>query len=764
MINTLDLIRNIGTFESVDTGARLPLNQFALIYAENGRGKTTLASIFRSLGSGNPVPIMERRRLGSLHSPHIVVTRNGGQRVVFQNGEWDNNIPDVVVFDDHFISENICSGMEVASGHRQNLHELIIGAQGVVLNSVLQEHIDRIEQHNRDLQIRSNAIPANARFGMSVQDFCNLEERDDIDDSIQEAERHLAAARQANKVRQQPHFEEISLPRFDADDIDNVICRELQNLEADAASQVQEHLAKIGEDSESWVGDGMERVISDADGGDICPFCAQDLEGSRLITHYQAYFSDAYTELKASITALLQNINTSHGGEIQAAFERSVLTAERAQQFWMQFTDVPEIAIDTAKIALAWKEAYTGIEEVLQVKQSSPLESLQIDEDLLAKISAYHTVCDDVTALSDALQATHDQIEIVKEKAAAADITSLENDLRRLQTIKSRFSQGVSPLCDAYLQEKRDKTDTEGLRDTARADLDHYREQVFSRYEAAINNYLQRFNAGFRLENVQSVNTRAGSTCNYSVLINEQSVPISGRGEGEPSFKNTLSAGDRNALALAFFFASLENDPNNNQRIVVIDDPMTSLDDHRALTTIQEMRRLSGDVAQVIVFSHSKPFLCDLWQGADSAGRSACKIARSNPGSTFVEWDVNQDSITEHDKRHAIVREYVQNSVGSDERSVAAALRPIMESYMRVACPEWFPPGTLLGPFLGLCQQRVGADAQILSEGDITELRALLDYANQFHHNTNPAWQTVVINDHELLGFSRRALAFTSRT
>ncbi len=82
---------------------------------------------------------------------------------------------------------------------------------------------------------------------------------------------------------------------------------------------------------------------------------------------------------------------------------------------------------------------------------------------------------------------------------------------------------------------------------------------------------------------------------------------------------------------------------------------------------------------------------------------------------------------------------------------------------MRVAYPEHFPPETLLGPFLGLCDQRVGENNEILSAGDIAELRALLGYANQFHHDTNPAWQTAVINDAELTDFAERTLLFSSR-
>jgi hypothetical protein len=108
--------------------------------------------------------------------------------------------------------------------------------------------------------------------------------------------------------------------------------------------------------------------------------------------------------------------------------------------------------------------------------------------------------------------------------------------------------------------------------------------------------------------------------------------------------------------------------------------------------------------------------------------------------------------------------QYINNSVGVDERSVAAAFRPTLESFMRVAYPRWFPPGSLLGQFLGLSRQREGTADQILSVSDNDELRALLDYANQFHHDTNTAWQTVMLNDNELLDFARRTLAFTRRT
>lgn len=259
---------------------------------------------------------------------------------------------------------------------------------------------------------------------------------------------------------------------------------------------------------------------------------------------------------------------------------------------------------------------------------------------------------------------------------------------------------------------------------------------------------------------MESANTRAGATCTYNVLINNTPVAVSGGNPapGTPSFRNTLSSGDRNTLALAFFFASLDQDPGLAGKVVVIDDPMTSLDEHRSLTTVQEVRRLSGRVDQVIVLSHSKPFLCRIWEHADPTRRTSFHVTRAAVGSTITAWDITQDSITEYDRRHAELRQYVISPRNS--REAASDIRPVLEGFMRVACPEAFPPGTLLGPFRNVCEQRLGTPQEILSRANTQELRDLVEYGNKFHHDTNPAWETEIINDGELLGFIERTLAF----
>jgi wobble nucleotide-excising tRNase len=762
MIEHFQLLRNVGQFDNLSPPAPTALTPFTLIYAENARGKTTLAAVLRSLATNNPQLILDRHRLGAQH-PAQVVVRHAGGAAVFQNGAWSHPLPDVAIFDDAFVSANVCSGIELQTVHRQNLHELILGAQGVALSSALQGHVSRIEEHNAALRQLGEAIPAGALGPYKIDAFCDLEQDAEIDRKIQEAERRLAAARSADAIRQRPGFQAIRLPDFDIEGIDGVLRRTLADLEAAAAERVRNHIGKLGRGGENWVSEGMTLIAPASKGndGEVCPFCAQGLAGSDLIAHYRAYFSQGYEDLKTTIRQTGIGVRDAHGGDIPPAFERDVRTAAQAREFWKDFAELPAIDIDTAAVARQWNAAREAVLEQLRAKAASPLEAMTLTQETRQSIQDYRARVAEVAALSERLVGANARLELVKEQAAADDLSALRTDLAKLNAQRARFEPEVSPHCANYLTEKAAKTATEALRTQARAALDQYRQQIFPAFEAAINDYLRRFGASFRLGAVQSVNNRSGSSASYVVVVNQQNVNVTA--EAGPSFRNTLSAGDRNTLALAFFFASLEQDRRLANKVVVIDDPMTSLDDHRSLRTREEIMSLAARVSQVIVLSHSKPFLCSLWEQADRNASVALRINRAAVGSEITVWDVRSDSISEHDKRHELVRGYLQVANPAQEREVAQALRPILESFTRVAYPEQFPPGTLLGPFIGICDQRVGGPNQILSAADIAELRLLLNYANRFHHDTNPAWQTAAINDAELSDFAQRTLVFASR-
>lgn len=469
MIEHVQLLRNIGKFASVSPGAQVPFSKVTLIYAENGRGKTTLAAVLRSLRDGDPCPIRERHRLSTSKPPHVVIDVGSTSPLIFQNYAWSATLPDITIFDDTFVAQNVCSGIDIQTEHRQNLHELILGAQGVALNKAVQTYVEQIEEHNRTLRIRADAIPAAHRGSLGVDAFCELEPHLNIDDAIKHAEQSLAAAKSADKVHTAALFSSISLPPFDVSVIDALLKRDLPALDERAANSVQAHFDQLGEGAEDWVSEGMFRVSAKTD---TCPFCSQDLQKSPVIAHYRAYFSEEYSKLKRDIDFQLSAVERAHGGDNPAAFERSIRLAEQGCQFWNQFTTVPDVSIDTSMIARAWKTAREAVIMELRKKQAAPLEPATLSKSALKAIDSYHTLRDSVAKASTSLLETNPAIQIVKEKAAGADVSALTADLAKLTAIKVRYSDAVAPLCRAYLDEKKEKEKTERLRDEARASLD----------------------------------------------------------------------------------------------------------------------------------------------------------------------------------------------------------------------------------------------------------------------------------------------------
>lgn len=766
MINRFALLRNIGQFDSVAVPNTIQNQRLTGIYADNGRGKTTLTAIMRSFKTGNPLPINERSRLGAQHQPHIVLESASLQHpAVFSNGAWSGTRPNMAIFDDNFVDENVYSGLSVEPGHRQNLHELIVGAQGVHLHQELQAYVGRINDHNTELRRRADAISIEILGGLSLDDFCGLPVQPDIEATIEAAERDLAAAKQQDPVRTGALLQTLTLPAVNLPAVEEILQRHLAELNAEAAAMVQAHLEGLGKNGEAWVAEGLNLLREERreEPNGPCPFCAQDLTASAVIQHYTAFFSNTYTDLKNTVATLATQLSRAHGPQVVADFERGVRVNGERGRFWSQFTHIPNIALDTAAIVRDWHMMLEAVQELLDAKKASPLERIALTPKASAAVERYQQHQQTLQELNVEIEEANERIDAVKMRTAGANPVALATAVSRLKAIRARHTPEVAALCTEYLQEKAAKAATEALRDQARTALETYRTRVFPTYEVGINEYLRRFNAGFTLDRVAPANTRAGSACTYNLVINNNRVSVAGGNPapGTPAFRNTLSAGDRNTLALAFFFTSLDQCPFLANKVVVIDDPVSSLDEHRCLTTVHQIRQLSQRVTQVIVLSHSKPFLCSLLESLPRGHGAALQVVRAATGSALQEWDVTRDSVSAHDHRHKLLRDFAMANTGNS-RQVAEAIRPVLEAFLRVACPEHFPPGTLAGRFRDFCEQRLAAGQPVLDAAKTQELRELIEYGNRFHHDTNPAWQAEAVNDGELLGYVTRTLAFAA--
>ncbi|MCA8835402.1 MAG: AAA family ATPase, partial [Proteobacteria bacterium] len=209
MINKINLLKSVGPFDNVSPHPDTTFKKLTLIYGENGKGKTTLANIFRSLASGDHLLIEERRRLGAVEPPHIIIEEENGT-LIYQDGQWQPHLLNIAVFDDNFVVQNICSGMEVSSDHRKNLHGLIIGEEGVGLNSAHQTALAKINKHNIAIREKKAKVQSLINGNMDVDIFCELPPHQDIENAISEAEKNINTAQSSGAIKGKNEFQTIT--------------------------------------------------------------------------------------------------------------------------------------------------------------------------------------------------------------------------------------------------------------------------------------------------------------------------------------------------------------------------------------------------------------------------------------------------------------------------------------------------------------------------------------------------------------------------
>jgi wobble nucleotide-excising tRNase len=280
-------------------------------------------------------------------------------------------------------------------------------------------------------------------------------------------------------------------------------------------------------------------------------------------------------------------------------------------------------------------------------------------------------------------------------------------------------------------------------------------------YEQSINEYLDQFNAGFRITNTRHLYTGGTPSSHYQVEINNTPLDLGDARTpaGIPCFKTALSSGDRSSLALAFFLAVLKQDVNIGRKIVVFDDPFTSLDRFRRTCTQQLIQRLLDSAKQVVVLSHDPLFLKLLCDECPSASTNVKTLQMSKGGDTTVigEWDVEAEVQNSYLKDYSTLLGFYRERKG-DARAVARTIRPFLEGMLRSHFPGQFPQNEWLGDFIGKIRAAGVTNGLNHAKADLAELDAINGYSKKYHHQQNPNADLEVINEDELHGYVKRTL------
>jgi wobble nucleotide-excising tRNase len=193
MLQRIVSIRNVGRFRRCAAVGDVTFRGFTFIFAENGRGKTTLCAILRSLGTNRPGFVIGRTTLSSTDRPEVQLLI-GNATFAFRNGTWSAPFPEIAVFDGTYVSDNVFAGDVVDTNQRRNLYRVIIGAQGVTLAGRLNDLDNQIRRKNEDIRDNRARLQRHVPTGMTVETFIALLEDAGIDAKIVAREQDLQAA------------------------------------------------------------------------------------------------------------------------------------------------------------------------------------------------------------------------------------------------------------------------------------------------------------------------------------------------------------------------------------------------------------------------------------------------------------------------------------------------------------------------------------------------------------------------------------------
>jgi wobble nucleotide-excising tRNase len=731
----------------------------SLIYGEHGRGKSTFCDVLRSCQSGLPDHIVGRKRLGATGECEIEL-RTDTANHLFSNRAWNSPLSTLAIFDMTFVHRNIYAGDKIDHDHKRNLYRVVVGEKGVSLAKKVDEFDVSIRDCGKEVIAKKGILEAKLPKGTDLKAFLKLKKDEDIRSKIEAASNELktveAAQRQAALIQTKQALKEISAPES-LEMIGGLLAENLPGIAADAEKKLREHLAShTNQAAESWISQGLEYQKEDS-----CPYCGQNTANLELIGAYRAYFDQSYVALKSKLSEAENNVASKFSDKVALSVQKTTAENSALREFWRQFELGNGLELpDTTNFASVIAEVRDAAHALLKAKFNNPLETVEISAELKNALSSLLDLKEVIKRYNEAIRKLNSEVATFKAKQSGTDITKLKASLAALSLMELRYNPDVKKCVNEYIDAEKKKVELEQQKKQAKAELDSYDTTVLAKHEKRINELLAMFGAGFRI--VESERSDIGGKPSFSYKLRINNVPVEVGNEktpiSSPSFRNTLSSGDRSTLALALFVSQTEADPQMKDKIVVFDDPFTSQDRSRRTATQSIICNLAKQVKQVFVLSHDPHFLRSLWDGYKGGGNTKTfQFSRMANNTTINEWNIERETAGEYAKKHRVLWDYLHNSIG-DPRTVAQTIRPVLEEYLRLKLPQSFHDNEWLGDFIGKIRNAPDTDPMAAAKAILPQVELINEYSKRYHHSSNPSASSELVDENELADYAKKTL------
>jgi len=752
MLKKIIAVKNVGRFiNSGHIGVSTYLKT-VLVFGGNGFGKTTLCAILRSIAANDSAIIIGRARLGATAPPEIELLLESG-KATYRAGAWNVSAPEFLIFDGTFVAENVHAGDVVDLEQRRNLYRVIVGKEGVGLAIEEERLAGASRARSSDINSADTAIKSHVPPGMLIETFISLSNDEQIDAKIATQSKVIEAVRSTEQLKTRSGLTPMLLPELPAE-LETILGKTLEGIAADAQKLIVEHIARhdMKERGEEWLQLGTEHIAKDN-----CPYCGQSLKGLPLIRAYQKVFADSYRELKTSAVEAETVIEHQFGDRAIGSLDTLFEANRGATEFWSRYCKLPIVAApkDALKAISALKTAALAR---LAAKTAAPQEAVLRNPSYDQAIQSFEAARKTVYAYNEAVTAANAEITAKKTAIAAADLAKEEALLVRLNAQRKRADPKVARLCAEHQRLVKEKAALDRQKAEIREKLEAHTAKVMKPYEGRINQLLDNFNAGFSIAQTRPAYGGGFASSTYQIVINNTGVEL---GDGKtptdrPSFKNTLSAGDRNTLALALFIAHFERETDRADRIVVFDDPYTSHDTFRRRQTVHEVCRIGRIAEQLIVLSNDASFLRQIMEKQGIAESTSLQLSDHRAlGVKIMPVDLDEACRGRAASDMDDLQAYVTTGAGK-ERDIIRKMRVVLETYMRSTFPGSFSSDDRLGGIVEKIKKTGDSHpAQALKD----ELEQINEYTRDHHHGEDPQDGTAdAIDGQELTGFVKRTL------
>ena len=726
------VVRNVGVLRAFDTPNAPALSKLTLFYGRNGRGKSTLTAMLRAARNGCSATVLGRQSLGNGGAPPTVALLSAAGNINFVGGSWNIKAAPIEVFDTTFITDNVYAGELVDLAQDRGLFSVIIGADGVRLATHLERFNVIAKKCATALKEAEAALATDIPSDMNREEFFALGPNPDYAKRLDAAERSLKAVQQADKIAVLKPVEALKLVTSPANLVE-ILASTLASIDSSARQRLLDHFKRFGleKGGEPWIAFGVEHIHDDS-----CPFCGrEDVDAEGLITLYGQIFGDTYKNHLGAISTTASEIDASLGENARLEISRLVDSNTQAAAKWGEYVAFDQALPTVTEAEQLLVDAHKAARALINRKRSSPLERIEAPDEIASMEKAVTSANSIFANYNEALEA----MNVLTAKAGASQDTEAQAALAR-DNVKRRIARhdpGVQTRVDTYVAAKKRDERARNMRTDIQKRLKQANEDAAAHYHDRVNYYLARFGASFTISKITNSMQGNAGQADYGLLIRGQTVA---RGRGRPSddvptFRNTLSAGDKTTLAFAFFIAKLEHDKALGTKLIVIDDPLGSHDSHRRRETVNAIRELCHHGLQVVVLSHDEFLLRDVDRRCVGIPSAAFQIEfdGADQWSAATPVDLDQLCRTGHTKMVDEIIAFVDNRVG-DPDYVVLKIRQVLETHYRRSHTAYFKPDQNLGSIV----QAIGDEgASHPCHRDLKRLGNCNDATCEKHHGDN---------------------------